>query len=162
MSKKPRSAKGKGIHELFEVSITLKGLHAFVEIAGGIALFFVSTGAIARAVAWLFRDELNEDPHDVIAHYALRAANHLSFHGMQFGGFYLVSHGLVNLAMVVGLLRNKLWAYPVSLMIISLFMVYQLYRFTLTHAVSLIVLTLFDAIVLWLIGHEYAGRKTCV
>ena len=47
MPKEPRPAKGKSIHELFEVSITLKGLHAFMEIAGGIALFFVSMGASA-------------------------------------------------------------------------------------------------------------------
>jgi uncharacterized membrane protein len=161
MPKEPRPAKGGKIHKLFEVSIILKGLHAFLEIVGGIAAFFTSTDAIVRAIAWLFHAELTEDPHDIIARYVLRSANHISLHGMHFGGLYLVGHGLVNLAIVVGLLRNKLWAYPISLVIIGLFMVYQIYRFTLTHAVILIILTVFDAIVLWLIWHEYAvGKRT--
>ena len=36
------------IHQLFVVSILLKGLHALIEIAGGIALYFFSTDAIIR------------------------------------------------------------------------------------------------------------------
>jgi len=57
--------------------------------------------------------------------------------------------------LVVGLLGNKLWAYPVSLVILGRFIVYQLYRFSYTHGVGLIVLAIFDVIVMGLIWHEY-------
>jgi uncharacterized membrane protein len=53
------------------------------------------------------------------------------------------------------LLRNKLWAYPASLVILSLFIAYQVYRFSYTHSVGLVVLTAFDLIVMVLIWHEY-------
>jgi uncharacterized membrane protein len=66
-----------------------------------------------------------------------------------------VSHGVVKLALVVGLLRNKLWAYPASLIALGLFIVYQLYRYSYTHGIGLIVLTAFDVFVMWLIWHEY-------
>jgi uncharacterized membrane protein len=53
------------------------------------------------------------------------------------------------------LIRNKLWAYPASLLVLGLFSAYQLYRFSYTHSVGLIVLTVFDVIVMELIWHEY-------
>ena len=37
----------------------------------------------------------------------------------------------------------------------SLFIVYQLYRYVDTHAFDLVVLTVFDLIVIGLIWHEY-------
>jgi len=66
-----------------------------------------------------------------------------------------LSHGIVKLALVAGLLANRLWAYPASLAVMSLFIVYQLYRFSFTHSAGLIVLSLFDGVVMVLIWHEY-------
>jgi uncharacterized membrane protein len=53
------------------------------------------------------------------------------------------------------LLKNKLSAYPASLIALGLFVLYQLYRFSYTHAAGLIVLTVFDLLVMSLIWHEY-------
>jgi uncharacterized membrane protein len=54
---------------------------------------------------------------------------------------------------------GKLWAYPLSLGFLGAFIIYQGYRYTHTHAVSLILLTVFDLIVAYLIWHEYQLRK---
>jgi uncharacterized membrane protein len=61
----------------------------------------------------------------------------------------------VKLFLVAGRLRNKLWAYPASLVVMGLFIVYQIYRFSYTHGWGLIVLSVFDIVVIWLIWHEY-------
>ncbi|GAC1575862.1 MAG: hypothetical protein NVS3B5_07120 [Sphingomicrobium sp.] len=45
----------------------------------------------------------------------------------------------------------KLWAYPASLVVMGLFIIYQLYRFSYTHGVGLILLTVFDLIVIALV-----------
>jgi len=74
---------------------------------------------------------------------------------MNFYAFYLLSHGIVKVFLVIGLLRNKLWAYPVSLVVLGVFIVYQLYRFSYTHGFGLMVLTVFDVVVMGLIWHEY-------
>jgi uncharacterized membrane protein len=66
-----------------------------------------------------------------------------------------MSHGIVKLLLVVELLRNKLWSYPASLIVLGLFIVYQLYRYSYTHGAGLIVLTIFDILVMTLIWHEY-------
>jgi uncharacterized membrane protein len=57
--------------------------------------------------------------------------------------------------LVIGLLQNKLWAYPASLIALGLFVLYQLYRFSYRHGAGLIVLTVFDLLVMSLIWHEY-------
>src|SRR5713226_6822923 len=149
-----KSTKERNIHQLFEVSVLLKGLHALLEVVGSVFLLFISTGTIAQILTWLTQDELVEDPHDIIARYFIHAGEQLSA-GRQFASLYLLSHGLIKLALVIGLLKNKLWAYPWSVVVLGLFMIYQVYRYTYTQAVGLILLTLFDAVVLWLIWHEY-------
>jgi uncharacterized membrane protein len=57
------------------------------------------------------------------------------------------------------LLKQKLWAYPSAVIVFGAFIVYQLYRFTLTHSIGLIALSLFDLVVIWLIHLEYRALK---
>ena len=143
------------IHQLFRISVLLKGAHALLECAGGIALAVVSTRAITGLVNALTQDELIEDPNDWVANHLLRLAQGFTVSSQRFYAFYLLSHGIVKLFLVWGLLRGKLWAYPLSLVVLGLFIVYQLYRFSYTHSVGLFALTVFDAIVMGLIWHEY-------
>ena len=143
------------IHRLFEVSVLMKGAHALLECVGGLALAFTSTQAIARFVQRITQDELSEDKFDFIANWLRESAAHFSVATHDFYVFYLLSHGVVKLALVVGLLRRQLWAYPASLVVMGLFIAYQLYRYSYTHGFGLILLTLFDLIVIGLIWHEY-------
>jgi uncharacterized membrane protein len=143
------------IHQMFEVSVLLKGAHALIECMGGLSLAFVSTGAIAALVNTLTQEELIEDPHDFVATHLLVLAQNFSVSSQHFYAFYLLSHGLVKIFLVIGLLANKLWSYPASLAVMSLFILYQLYRFFYTRSLGLIVLTVFDLIVMVLIWHEY-------
>jgi uncharacterized membrane protein len=143
------------IHQIFEISVLLKGAHALVECIGGLVLAFISTSAITNLVNALTQDELLEDPNDFVATHLLRLAQNFTVSTQHFYAFYLLSHGVIKVFLVIGLLRNKLWAYPVSLVVLGLFIVYQLYRFSYTHGFGLIVLTVFDVMVMGLIWHEY-------
>jgi uncharacterized membrane protein len=143
------------IHRIFEVSVLLKGAHAVIECIGGLALALASTTSIAGWVNRLTQDELIEDPNDFIATHLLSIAQEFSVNTKNFYAFYLLSHGIVKLALVVGLLRNKLWSYPASLIVLALFIIYQIYRFYYTQSVGLVVLTVFDVFVIVLIWHEY-------
>jgi len=145
----------KAIHRLFEWGIWLKGLHSLIEIVGGILIAAISTDAIVTFVTDFTADELMRHPNDVIAAYLMQAAAQLSVAQKSFAAFYLLSHGVVKLFLVVSLIRNRLWAYPASLVVLALFIAYQMYRYTLTHAVGLLLLTVFDLVVIWLILHEY-------
>jgi uncharacterized membrane protein len=143
------------IHQLFTISVLIKGAHALIECIGGIALAVISTRAIVGFVDALTHEELIEDPNDFIATHLLRLAEGFTVSTQRFYAFYLLSHGIVKVFLVVGLLRRKLWAYPLSLVVLGLFIAYQVYRFSYTHGVGLIVLSIFDVIVMGLIWHEY-------
>jgi len=79
----------------------------------------------------------------------------LSIGSKNFYAFYLLSHGLIKMFLVIGLLRNKLWSYPASLVVMGLFIIYQLYRFSYTGSFGLIAITALDVVVMVLIWHEY-------
>jgi uncharacterized membrane protein len=151
------------IRQLFQASIALKGAHAVIECAGGLALAFVTTTRITDVVTHLTRREISEDPTDFVATHLLRIAGHISAGTKNFYALYLLSHGLVGLALVAGLLREKLWAYPASLAVLSLFIVYQVYRYAHAPSAFLLLLTGFDLLVMFLIWHEYRllrGRRS--
>jgi uncharacterized membrane protein len=147
------------IHQIFQLSVLLKGAHALLECAGGVALALVSTSTISRIVNTLTQEELIEDPKDFVATHLLAFAQNFSIEMKQFYAFYLLSHGVIKLLLVIGLLRNKLWSYPASLVVFGLFIVYQLYRFSYTHEAGLIVLTVLDIVVIGLIWHEYGVMR---
>jgi len=145
----------KRIHQIFAVSVSLKGLHALLEIVGGFALYFTSTATILGWISSYSQDQLSDDPNDWVATHLLRFGQTFSVAQHDFFAFYLLSHGIVKLVLVYGLLREKLWAYPASFVVFGAFIAYQLYRYSFTHEIALIALSVFDLFVLALAWHEY-------
>ena len=130
----------KRVHQVFVVSVLAKGLHALVEIAGGLMLYLFSSGTIAAFIDRVDADVISRD---------------FPLSEQHFYAFYLLSHGLVKAALVVGLLREKLWAYPASIVVFTGFIGYQLFRYSYTHEFWLIALSIFDLFVIALAIHEY-------
>ena len=145
----------KRIHQIFALSVSLKGLHAIIEIVGGIALYLTSTATILNWIEHFTADELSADPKDWIANHLLRFGQTFSVAEHDFFAFYLLSHGIVKIVLVYGLLKEKLWAYPASFVVFGAFIAYQLYRYSFTHEFSLILLSIFDLFVIALAVHEY-------
>jgi uncharacterized membrane protein len=145
----------KRIHQIFVVSVLFKGVHALIEIVGGLALYLISTATIISAINRWSYDELVEDKNDWIATHLLQFAQTFSVAEHHFYAFYLLSHGIIKSVLVIGLLRERLWAYPASFAVFGAFIAYQLYRFSFTGDVGLILLSIFDAFVIVLAVHEY-------
>jgi uncharacterized membrane protein len=143
------------IHQIFQISVLLKGAHAVIECVGGLALALVSTNTIVALVNSVTQEELIEDPNDWVATHLLRLAQDFSVSSKNFYAFYLLSHGIVKLGLVIGLLRNQLWSYPASLVVLGLFIAYQVYRYLYSPSVGLIFLTVLDLVVMGLVWHEY-------
>lgn len=141
------------MHRIFVAGIVFKALNAALEIVGGTLLLF--TGATTHFIEYLAKGELIEDPTDFVANTVQQYIPYLSEHTQLFAAVYLLSHGIIKIFLSVGLLRGKLWAYPVAIVVFALFIVYQIYRYTYTHSFFLILLTLFDLLIIWLTWHEY-------
>jgi uncharacterized membrane protein len=61
--------------------------------------------------------------------------------------------------LVIALLLNKLWAYPSMIIILLIFIGYQLYRIVLNPSAGLITLTVFDALIVALTWREYRRQR---
>ena len=79
------------IHQIFQVSVLVKGADALIECAGGLALALVSTNTIAGLVNTLTQEELVEDPEDFVATHLLVLAQNFRVSTKQ---FYAVSLNL--------------------------------------------------------------------
>src|SRR6266851_1619171 len=143
------------IRRVFVIGVLLKALNGAVELVLGVALVFV--GSTFRLVQTLVRGELIEDPTDLVAGYVQHFAYPFLQHRHAFASAYLLSHGLIKLLLAAGLLREKLWAYPVAIAVFVLFAIYQLYQFYFSHSSLLMLLTIFDLVVIGLTWHEYRG-----
>ena len=144
--------KEKRIFQVFEVAIILKGLNALLEIVLGFLLLF--THVVNNVIHILLQNELLDDPTDFFASH-IQGLLSFSPHAEFAAGLYLLAHGVVKVFLVVGLLRKKMWAYPATMAVLSLFIVYQIIRFLSTHSPWLVFLTIFDIFVVWLVWHEY-------
>lgn len=150
------------LHIAFQISLLLKGLFALSEILAGIGTYFVTRRLLVEIIGAVTRAELSEDPRDLVANYLLHWAHNLSIGTQHFAGVYLLSHGIVKLWLIVGLLRQRLWYYPTAILVFTAFIAYQLYRFTFTHSVWLLLLTAVDALVIALSWHEYRFLKRLI
>lgn len=145
---------------LFRIGISLKLLDGAIETIGGILLWIIGPDSIINWVFRITQDQINEQPNDFVSNHLRDAALHISLSGEHFMAVYLFLHGVVKVIVVLALFRNKMWAFPLSLAVFGGFVVYQLYRFTHTHAIGLLLLSAFDLAVVWLIWMEYrAARK---
>jgi len=142
-------------HELFDLSLIIKGGIGIIETVSGFFVLFISRSAIDRIFAFFSSTELLEDPTDPVFSYLSASLTHLTSGAKIFAGIYVLIHGLLNLFIVIGLKRDKLWVYWVAMVSIILFMTYQIYRFAHTQAPGLIVLTILDLIFLIIIRHEH-------
>lgn len=147
-------------HRAFQIGIILKGLDGLIETAGGITLLFTSKPAIEQFVRLLTHGELSEDPTDFVANLLVHLSQHFSIHAQYFAGFYLLGYGIVKMGLTAGLLRGLRGAYPAALVILTLFVAYQIYRITQTHSVLLMLLTLLDAVIVLLIYREWRSTSS--
>ena len=71
----------------------------------------------------------------------------------------LLLHGAVKVVLVIALLLNKLWAYPCMIVVLLIFIGYQLYRIALQPSAGLVLLTAFDVVIVALTWREYRRQR---
>ncbi|HEY0518826.1 MAG TPA: DUF2127 domain-containing protein [Ilumatobacteraceae bacterium] len=144
---------------LFKVSILLKAADGLLEVVGAILMFLISPARIDQIARTLTQHELSRDPHDFFARHLLHSAHDFTAGGRAFAVVYLASHGLSKIVLVVLILREHLWAYTGMIVLLAVFIVYQIYRLTYKPSFSLVFLTLFDALVIYLTVREQKRQR---
>jgi uncharacterized membrane protein len=147
--------QSKLAHRVFWIGIFFKAFNGLLETAGGFLLLTVSSQAITDFTYMLLWPELAEDPNDWLANHLLTWVFHLSTDSRVFAIVYLLVHGIVKLVIVAAIWFSQLWAYWMAGIVFSLFVIYQVIDFAVTHSMMMLFLTVVDLIIIALLPPEY-------
>lgn len=160
MNKTEQGYKPDLTDRAFRISLIAKALNGLAEIVGGILLLLVSPEQINRWAVSFTQDELSRDPNDFVASHILKTTQDLTGGSLLFGAVYLLSHGIVKLVLVVEVIRDHLWAYKALVVMLAVFIAYQLYRILFTgFSWGMTALTILDLILIYLTSVEYRRHK---
>lgn len=136
----------KHLHKAFLTTVIINGVIALLDIMAG--FFFAFQQTITPFLSGLSQDS------GTLSFIATLIQN-MSARVQTIGAFYFFSHGAVKLLLIWGLWKSKLWAYPVSIIFLSGFSVYQLYESITHYSFIVTAFLLFNTIVIILVIHEY-------
>ncbi len=138
----------------YHAGLALKGFDGFLETIGGMLLLALPPERLFALFRIVTARELSNHPDDWIGHAITQLSNALSVSSERFAGIYLIGHGIVKLLLVLGLWRERAWAFPIALSFLGFFLLYQLYRIAHTHSIALMIFSAFDLFVLWVVWQD--------
>ena len=148
------------LDKAFAIGIGLKTLDAIVELVGGLFVLFAGPGELQDLVHRMLGSEVGEGANDFVVTHLLHWSAHLQHGTVLFAAIYLLVHGVAKLVVVAELLRGKLWAYPGLIILITLFVLYQILHMVTTGlTVGYLVLTVFDLVIIALTAAEYTRHR---
>ncbi len=150
-----KEVQEKEIFVVYEAGLIFKGIQAFLEIVIGLLFYAVSTNTITTFLLYIAHGEFLEIPNDYLSDFLVKSAYQYTSSGKLFIVFYLLTHGIIKLVIIGGLFLKKKWAYPASLIGLGGLIIYQIYRLFVGYSIFLLVLSIMDIIILWLIWHEH-------
>ena len=146
-------------HRLFQIGVIIKALDGLLETMGGVLFVCVNKQTILHTIFRLTQHALVEDPDDWMANHLRAAFSHFSGGNKIFAITYLLGHGVVKLALAVGLWRGILWTFPAGLAVLAAFIGYQTFRMARGFSSGLCILTIIDIAIFVLVWREYRRLK---
>jgi uncharacterized membrane protein len=149
---------GTAVHRLFELGLLAKLLDGALETVAALLLLLFKAPQINHWLQELTRHEIEQNRSRLWTALFFHAQHPLSPQTRLYAAAFLLGHGLIKIALVVALLRTQRWAYPVAMVVFSMFVVSQALRYSSTHSAWLLALTVLDVIVIGLTWLEF--RRT--
>lgn len=144
---------------LFRIALVVKGVDGAAELLGALLLAVVSGATVHRLVAEVLARDLLGDPDGSLARHFVAGTSEFVSGDRTFAVLYLALHGVVKLALVVALLRKWLPAYPVAVLVLGAFVVYEILRAVHTGSIVLPFLAALDVAIIVLVIREYVTLR---
>lgn len=140
---------------LFTVGMWWRVLYGAIRVTVGLGLLHFVGGPFQSAYFGLMSRELIEDPNDNFVKFVGALLGRVPFDISYFLAFYMIFWGVIDVVLSLSVLKEKKWAFPLTMVLIGLFVVYELYRFSYTHSFLLAMVICIDFILIWVIGKKY-------
>lgn len=145
---------------LFHIGMWWRIFYGCLRLILGLTLLRLIGTPLSDIFYQVMSHELIEDRTDFLIQTVTPLLEHWSFTVTYFLAAYLIFWGIVDIFLSTHLLRHNLWAFPVSLYFIGVFVLYGVYRFSHTHSLMLLFIICVDIILMWLIRREYVTLRS--
>ena len=145
--------------KLFNFGMKWRIGYGFFRILFGLALLKVVGTPLIEVFSTLMKHELVEDPSDILYSFITNILTNHPLYITYFLALYFIFWGIIDVVLSYNLIKHRLWAFPASFILISLFVIYEAIRFSRTHSFILLGVILLDTIILGLIWREYKKLK---
>ena len=142
-------------HKLFVVTMWIRIAYGSLRILLGIGFLKLVGVPFLDIITKLLGQELIEDPTDSIYTSIARHLHEHPLYVTQFLAIYFLFWGVIDVVLSYQLIKHRLWAFPVTFVLIAGFMMYELLRFSTTHSPVLLTLLVIDSITFFLTWREY-------
>jgi uncharacterized membrane protein len=140
---------------LFVAALMVKAVDGAAEAIAALVLVLVPAATVHELVAAVLARDILGPPDGFLARHLVTATDQFAAGSRTFAILYLGLHGVIKLALVAALLRRWRPAYPVAVVVLGVFVGYELLRAVRTGSVLLPVLALLDIAVIVMIVREY-------
>jgi uncharacterized membrane protein len=142
-------------HKGFIAGVVWKGIEGLFELTMAVALNFIKLETLRGTIVEYSLNHLTYDPDDWLATHLLAFAQHISLSQKIFTTIYLFAHGLLRIFMFVTLMKKKKWAFPVSMVLLALFFIYQVIHLVQHFSIGFALLSTVDPTLLVLVYIEF-------
>ena len=147
------------LHRAFLIRLWLKGLGGLTELLGALALLLIPVNVFKDLGQSLSSMFLNANPENAFGLAILKYTQSLDGHSTLLGAIYLVTHGAVKVVLVYALFRNRMWAYPMMLAALVIFVTLQTVDLFNEFTWGVFALTIFDIFMIWITNREWQLHK---
>ena len=146
--------------KLFRFGMWWRVIYGSAKVFVGLIFLRIIGTPFTDLLYKIARHELIEDPNDRLVGFL---GNFLGQHPYQITYFltiYFFFWGAVDILLSLGLIKHKLWVFPLAMVTIILFTFYSIFRFFNTYSLILLSTIIFDFFIIYLIWYEYIRLKS--
>jgi uncharacterized membrane protein len=143
----------------FYGGLAIKAVNALIEFIGGFLLIIISHDELNRIIRLIALPESREDPNDIVMNYFIALCQNSSISSQHSVAIYMLLHGTTKLAVIWLLVKKKLWAYPLAMVVFGLFITYEIYSYIHSQSVLVLLIIILDALIIFMIILEYKRLK---
>ncbi len=146
---------------LYRIGIIIKGIDGFLQLFAGVAILI--SPRLVHVVLGSLITQLgahNTRPFQFLAEYVGRVDANLVRSGLIFLTLFLIFHGVIKIGLAYCLLRRIEHAYPIALILLLVFLGYEVYVFATSLSILLAIFMVLDMAIIWLVWNEYQELKT--
>ncbi|MFI5260717.1 MAG: DUF2127 domain-containing protein [Candidatus Paceibacteria bacterium] len=148
----------KDILWLFDLALIIKAINGALEVLTALLVLLVPPSFVIKLAEFATGGELSQDPSDFIAMSIRTTAHSFAVHTHYLFAAYLTLHGLIKVLLVIGIFAKKQIAYPLFMIALVIFGIYEAYRGFVLHELLLQAFAIFDLALLVLTSYEYRRR----